>query len=157
MCAEELEQTKRKFALPTLSDVAASSAAPVGQFSKRFHYAEMTFYNVGLNACDPINQPAGFVVALNAAQYNSGHHCGQCIRIRANGKTAVAQVVDECPSYEGEDLDLSKGLFEHFAPDAQGDLVGSWDFIDKYQHGHKVCLLVSSSLAFAHELSSSPA
>jgi hypothetical protein len=157
MCAERLEQSKCEPALPTRSDAAASSTAPVGQLSKRFDYAKMTFHDDKLGACGHINQPAGLVVALNAAQYDSGHHCGQCIRIRANGKTTIAQVVDECPSYEGEGLDLSNGLFEHFAPDAQGDLVGSWDFIDKYQHGHKVCLLVFSSLAFTHELSSAPA
>jgi expansin (peptidoglycan-binding protein) len=94
----------------------------------------MTHYEVGLGACGWRNKPSDFVVALNSARYGSGEHCGQQIQIRANGKTATAQVVDECPGCEGDGLDLSDALFEHFAPLATGEFVGSWNFIGGPAH-----------------------
>jgi expansin (peptidoglycan-binding protein) len=110
--------------------VASSDAAP----SPRSDGAHMTHYEVGLGACAWRNKPSDFVGALNSARYGSGEHCGQQIQIRANGKTATAQVVDECPGCEGDGLDLSDALFEHFAPSATGEFVGSWDFVVDHAH-----------------------
>jgi hypothetical protein len=160
--ADKFGQTKRdastdavasKLAQPTPSYAATASTFPAGGLSKRFDHAKMTFYDVGLGACGRTNQPADFVVALNAAQYDSGHHCGQRIQIRANGKTAVAQVVDRCTGCEGHGLDLSKGLFSHFADANDGVFVATWDFISD----HHVRFLVSLCLACADGLCSVPA
>jgi hypothetical protein len=48
----------------------------------------------------------------------------------AEGKTAMAEIVDECPGCGAGGLDLSHGLFEHFAPDTKGVLSGSWRFVN---------------------------
>jgi expansin (peptidoglycan-binding protein) len=112
-------------ALPVSDNAAATSAATI---FKRFDNAQMTYYDVGLGACGWTNQPSDFVVAVNTAQYSSGRHCGQRVQIRANGKTAIAEVVDECPGCEGHGLDLSEALFAHFAPKDKGVFLASWDF-----------------------------
>jgi expansin (peptidoglycan-binding protein) len=111
-------------------EVASSDAT----LSRRYDGAHMIHYEVGLGACGWSDKPSDFVVALNSAQYGSGKHCGQQIQIQANGKTAIAQVVDECPGCEGDGLDLSDALFEHFAPSATGEFVGSWGFISGHSH-----------------------
>jgi hypothetical protein len=113
-------------ALPVSDNAAANSVA--GLF-KRFENAQMTYYDVGLGACGWTNQPSDFVVAVNTAQYSSGRHCGQRVQIRAYGKTAIAEVVDECPGCEGHGLDLSEALFTHFAPKDKGVFLASWDFV----------------------------
>jgi expansin (peptidoglycan-binding protein) len=113
-------------ALPVFKSAAATSVATL---FKRFDNARMTYYDVGLGACGWSNQPSDFVVAINAAQYNSGRYCGQRVQIRANGKTAIAEVVDECPGCEGHGLDLSEALFSHFAPTGKGVFLASWDFV----------------------------
>jgi hypothetical protein len=97
----------------------------------------MTHYEDGLGACGWTNKDSDFVVALNSAQYGSGQHCGQRIRIHANGKSAVAMVVDECPGCSPDGLDLSKGLFSHFAPLDEGIISGSWVFLDDHKHGER--------------------
>jgi hypothetical protein len=93
----------------------------------------MTWYDVGMGACGWTNKPSDFVVAVNKAQYDAGGHCGQRIEIRANGKTAIAQVVDECMGCTHNGLDLSKGLFAHFAPTDDGVFDASWTFVDHYR------------------------
>jgi hypothetical protein len=58
-----------------------------------------------------------------------GQYCGRRIEITAEGKTAIAEIVDECPGCGAGGLDRSHGLFEHFAPDTKGVLSGSWRFV----------------------------
>jgi hypothetical protein len=76
--------------------------------------------------------------------FANGAHCGQNVTLWADGKNASARVVDEvrppschvrsgadaqqCPGCSGADLDLSQGLFTHFAPTSQGVVHGSWAF-----------------------------
>jgi hypothetical protein len=161
-CADELWQTKRndstdasssRLAQPTPSYAVTTSTFPAVGLSKRFDHAQMTYYDVGLGSCGHNNQPSDYVVALNAAQYDSGHHCGQRVQIRANGKTAVAQVVDRCTGCEGHGLDLSEGLFSYFADTKDGVFVASWDFISD----HHVRLLVSPCPACADSTCPVPA
>jgi hypothetical protein len=93
----------------------------------------MTWYNVGVGACGWKNKASDFVVAVNTAQFDSGAHCGQRIEIRANGKTAIAEVVDECPGCSHNGLDLSKSLFAHFESTDDGVFDASWNFLDHHQ------------------------
>ncbi|KAI0041589.1 hypothetical protein FA95DRAFT_1501246, partial [Auriscalpium vulgare] len=88
-----------------------------------------TFYNVGLGACGQVNTASDFVVALDSAQWSSGAHCFQRITITANGKSAQATIVDECPFCNNTGLDLSAGLFQFFAPLYTGILHGTWNFV----------------------------
>jgi hypothetical protein len=59
-----------------------------------------------------------YIVALNSAQYGGGYpgpNCGRSITISYGGKTAVATIMDQCPSCGFGDLDLSRSLFNHFS------------------------------------------
>ncbi|THH04060.1 hypothetical protein EW145_g5799 [Phellinidium pouzarii] len=82
------------------------------------------------------------VVALNSEQFGAGFPGPNCFRkifITANGKTATAQIVDkvctmplasrltECPGCPFGGLDLTEGLFEHFASLDVGVISGSWE------------------------------
>jgi len=99
-----------------------------GGFSGRF-----TWFADGLGACGKYNTPSQHIVALNSAQYGGGSPGPQCfkmISITANGKTATAQIMDECPGCPYGGLDMSTGLFQVFADLGAGVLQGTWDFID---------------------------
>ncbi|KAL7422300.1 hypothetical protein Q5752_002946 [Cryptotrichosporon argae] len=92
-----------------------------------------TYYAVGLGACGDYNSASDYIVALNSDQYGSGSPGPQCfksITISYNGKTAVAEIMDECPSCSYGDLDLSEGLFDHFADESLGEFEMTWWFND---------------------------
>lgn len=95
---------------------------------KRFDNARFTFYAVGLGACGQFSQPGDFIVALNSQQFGGGGSCFQVITITINGKTAQAQIMDECPGCPYAGLDFSEGLFTYFAPESAGVLYGTWVF-----------------------------
>jgi hypothetical protein len=78
-----------------------------------------------------------FIVAMNSPQYQSDAHCGQKIQIQINDKSAIAEVVDECPGCGYDNLDFSEGLFKHFGNTQEGTLYGSWSFIDGKHSGSK--------------------
>ncbi|KAJ3566322.1 hypothetical protein NP233_g7078 [Leucocoprinus birnbaumii] len=109
-----------------------SRRAPAGmQLWKRFSNARWTFYAVGLGACGKTNVPSDFIVALNSAQFGGGYPGPQCfktISMSYNGKTATAQIMDECPGCPYGGLDLSEGLFKHFAAESVGVIYGTWSF-----------------------------
>jgi len=98
---------------------------------KRFSNARFTFYAAGLGACGKTNSGSDFIVALNTPQYGSGYPGPQCfktITITANGKTAQATIMDECPGCPYGGLDMSRGLFDFFASESVGVVYGSWSF-----------------------------
>ncbi|KAF5358472.1 hypothetical protein D9756_001903 [Leucocoprinus leucothites] len=98
---------------------------------KRFSSSRWTFYDVGLGACGKHNVPSDFIVALNSAQFGGGYpgpHCFEFITMTYKGKTARAQIMDECPGCPYGGLDLSEGLFKHFDSLDLGVLSGSWTF-----------------------------
>ncbi|KII89027.1 hypothetical protein PLICRDRAFT_593861 [Plicaturopsis crispa FD-325 SS-3] len=104
-------------------------SADTHQLSRKGHHGRRgTSLGDGLGACGKNNNPADFIVALNSAQYAGGSHCFEMITITANGKTAQAQIVDECPGCPFAGLDFSEGLFKHFASEDDGVITGSWDF-----------------------------
>lgn len=74
-----------------------------------------------------------YIVALNSAQFGGSYpspECGKSITISYNGKSAVATIQDECPTCGYGELDLSEGLFDHFADESMGQFYGSWSFND---------------------------
>ncbi|EJD03918.1 uncharacterized protein FOMMEDRAFT_167222 [Fomitiporia mediterranea MF3/22] len=95
---------------------------------KRFDNARFTNYEAGLGACGNTNGDGDSIVALNAAQYGGGEHCGQTITITVNGKSKQATIEDKCPGCPFGALDLTPSLFSFFAPLDQGTLYGSWAF-----------------------------
>ncbi|KAH8113647.1 RlpA-like double-psi beta-barrel-protein domain-containing protein-containing protein [Phellopilus nigrolimitatus] len=111
-----------------------STLLPVSDLEKRDSNARLTYYDitVGTTACGKNYKASDYVVALNGAEFGSGYpgpHCFKKISITANGKTATAQIVDKCPGCPKGGLDLTEGLFEHFAPTSKGVLTGSWKYV----------------------------
>ncbi|KAL7414433.1 RlpA-like double-psi beta-barrel-protein domain-containing protein-containing protein [Mrakia frigida] len=92
--------------------------------------ARMTYYytDVGLGACGQLHQNSEYTLAMNSNQFNGGSVCGQTITITYNGVTASALIADECPTCAYGELDLSPGLFTHFASTDAGQIYGSWVF-----------------------------
>ncbi|KAK8869847.1 hypothetical protein IAR55_000415 [Kwoniella newhampshirensis] len=92
-----------------------------------------TFYDVGLGACGGYNVASDYIVAQNSAQYGGGYpgpNCGKSITISYNGKTAVATIQDECPTCPYGGLDMSRGLFDHFASEDVGQFYMTWWYND---------------------------
>lgn len=101
--------------LATISALLLTTAAPL---QKRSYSGRATYYAVGLGSCGQNNVASDYIVALNSAQYGSGYpgpQCGKQIWISYGGQTTTATIMDECPGCGYGDLDLSQGLFEHFA------------------------------------------
>ncbi|PFH52394.1 hypothetical protein AMATHDRAFT_2129 [Amanita thiersii Skay4041] len=113
-------------------DIAKRASGDV-QLSKRFEGARWTFYDVGLGACGQFSSRNDFIVALNTPQYGGGYpgpNCFKKIVMTFNGKTTEAVILDQCPGCPFGGLDLSRGLFEFFAPESAGVIHGSWWFKD---------------------------
>ncbi|KAH8113644.1 hypothetical protein DFH11DRAFT_313762 [Phellopilus nigrolimitatus] len=111
-----------------------STATPLYDLGKRDDNARLTYYDIttGTTACGKNYKASDYVVALDGAEFGSGYpgpHCFKQISITANGKTATAQIVDKCPGCPKGGLDLTEGLFEHFAPTSVGVLTGSWKYV----------------------------
>ncbi|KAF7322825.1 hypothetical protein HMN09_00061900 [Mycena chlorophos] len=90
------------------------------EIQKRYSDARFTYFDTGLGACGGTNVASDFIVALNSDQYGGGEDCYKMIEITYNGKSAQAQIVDECPGCPYAGLDFSTGLFTHFAPESVG-------------------------------------
>ncbi|KAI0044265.1 hypothetical protein FA95DRAFT_1497387 [Auriscalpium vulgare] len=87
-----------------------------------------TYYATGLGACGFNNVDSDLIVALSTADYAGGAHCNQMITITANGKTASAQVRDECPGCGAGSIDMSPSLFQKFASLDVGVVQVTWSF-----------------------------
>ncbi|KAF8127864.1 RlpA-like double-psi beta-barrel-protein domain-containing protein-containing protein [Boletus edulis] len=113
-------------------EVANRARADVGIHKRgSFPNARLTYYDVGLGACGIWNKPGDFIVALNVEQFGPGfpgEYCFKTITIWINGATATATITDKCEGCPWGGLDLSRGLFDYFAPEAQGVIYASWWF-----------------------------
>ncbi|KAJ6513853.1 RlpA-like double-psi beta-barrel-protein domain-containing protein-containing protein [Mycena vitilis] len=112
-------------------EISAEAHAMNVALQRRYDNARFTFFDAGLGACGSYSSASDFIVALNAEQYGDGEHCYEMIEITYNGKTARAQIVDECPECAWGALDFSTSLFDHFASEDKGVLYGSWVFADQ--------------------------
>lgn len=57
------------------------------------------------------------------------HHCGDSVKLQYQGKTVYATAVDECPTCQQNQLDVSPGVFKQFATLDVGELHGmTFDF-----------------------------
>ncbi|KAH0838319.1 hypothetical protein J3R83DRAFT_6597 [Lanmaoa asiatica] len=93
---------------------------------KRDANAAFTYFNDGQGACGITNGPNDFVRVVG--EFDGGAHCFEMITITINGKTAQAQITDQCPGCSVGGLDFSQGLFEYFAPLSEGEIYGSWSY-----------------------------
>ncbi|KAI0713094.1 hypothetical protein C8Q72DRAFT_208967 [Fomitopsis betulina] len=109
------------------SEANATSTAALAR-RQSYDNARFTWYKVGLGACGQTNAPSDYIVALDAALYDTGSHCLAAITISYNGKTAQATIADRCEGCPIGGLDLSAGLFQYFTDGDLGadPLMGSW-------------------------------
>ncbi|KAJ7599033.1 hypothetical protein C8J56DRAFT_849037 [Mycena floridula] len=93
---------------------------------------KFSWYDAGLGACGGTNTASDFIVALSAQNWDGGSHCYKEITIQYNGRSAQAQIVDECMGCPYDGLDFSRGLFNYFVspdtPENVGIIYGSWDY-----------------------------
>ncbi|EJU04775.1 hypothetical protein DACRYDRAFT_20399 [Dacryopinax primogenitus] len=114
----------------------ARMATPEAELEKRqdgTFGGRATFFDVGLGACGQYNVASDFIVALNTPQYGGGSpgpECFKMITITYNGNTQQAQIMDECPSCNYGDLDMSRGLFDSFASEDLGEFQMTWWYND---------------------------
>ncbi|EIM80659.1 barwin-like endoglucanase, partial [Stereum hirsutum FP-91666 SS1] len=80
----------------------------------------------GLGACGTTNTDSDYIVALSQADYGNGEHCGETLKITANGETHTATVEDKCMGCSSGDLDMSPTLFQTFADESVGVVEVSW-------------------------------
>ncbi|EJD05980.1 uncharacterized protein FOMMEDRAFT_26766 [Fomitiporia mediterranea MF3/22] len=93
--------------------------------------SRFTFYEAGQGACGGWNSGSDYIVALNDQQWDNGAHCWKMVTLSYGGQTTEAQIVDMCPGCPFGALDLTQGLFIHFAGLDVGEIYGDWWFVDE--------------------------
>jgi len=97
-----------------------------------FSGVRATWYQTGLGGCGIWNNPSDYIVALNFPMFGNkypGPMCFKHITIEYQGKTAQAQITDACEICPGNGgIDMSEGLFRHFADPAGGVISVNWWF-----------------------------
>jgi hypothetical protein len=96
--------------------------------TKRGDSARFTWFVTGLGACGGVNTDSDFIVAINQPQWDGGSHCYETVTLTFNGKSAQAQIVDECMECPPNALDLSIGLFRFLAGPSVDQVTGEWSF-----------------------------
>jgi len=124
--AHEMVGRRHHFRHLPKRDWFATNSTALEPRGPAFGDAKFTYYNTGLSACGKTYTNQDFIVALNTEQYAGGVLCFETITIMAMGKTATAQIVDECMGCPFKGLDLSPSLFRFFAPEGDGVIYGSW-------------------------------
>ncbi|TIA91646.1 hypothetical protein E3P99_01042 [Wallemia hederae] len=72
-----------------------------------------SFFAVGLGACGAMSQPSDMVIALPNAQWSGGNNCWKHYTVTntKTGQVMDATAVDQCPTCQDNQIDLSEGLF----------------------------------------------
>ncbi|KIP06771.1 hypothetical protein PHLGIDRAFT_128096 [Phlebiopsis gigantea 11061_1 CR5-6] len=87
------------------------------------------YYQTGNDgACGILSSDNDFIVALNSAQYESGDWCFKMIEISIGGKTAQAQIVDECPGCPWGGIDCTPAIAKFFGF-FDDERFGSWNLV----------------------------
>ncbi|KAJ6617260.1 hypothetical protein B0H10DRAFT_2034079 [Mycena sp. CBHHK59/15] len=98
--------------------------------SKRASNAKFSLFDGGSAACGPGEYSnTEYIVAISTEQWDNGAPCYKEITISYGGKTANAQIVDECIICPYNGLDLTRGLFSHFADTNLGIIYGDWEYV----------------------------
>ncbi|KAF9026251.1 hypothetical protein BGZ52_007397 [Haplosporangium bisporale] len=123
----------------TTTKTTKATAKPTSKPSSSKKYSGRgTWFSDTSGSCGQRFSQSDMIVALNQAQmgalYGKGSKCGQKVRVSAKGypgKYVDAVIRDTCPSkycsYGA--LDLSRGVFQRFAPLNKGVLQLEWQFL----------------------------
>ncbi|XWW94195.1 hypothetical protein V2A60_002137 [Cordyceps javanica] len=93
------------------------------------HAGHATYYepNGHAGACGWGIGNDAWAVALPPHAWNNGAHCGKGIKIKHNGKVLDGYIADLCAGGCAPDqVDLTRGFFQQFAPLSRGKIVVDW-------------------------------
>ncbi|KAG0340138.1 hypothetical protein BG000_000615 [Podila horticola] len=117
---------------------AKPTPKPTKTPSSKKYSGRGTWFSDTSGSCGQKFSQSDMIVALNRAQmgalYGKGSKCGQKVRVSAKGypgKYVDAVIRDTCPSQYCSygALDLSRGVFQKFAPLKKGVLQLEWQFL----------------------------
>ncbi|KAJ2605103.1 hypothetical protein EV177_006225 [Coemansia sp. RSA 1804] len=104
--------------IKSLSEDSSSDDGPSNEDGEEFT-GTLTNYNVEENegACGGMHTNDEMVAALNSDQFDaladgSSVYCGVCATIHGDKAKILVKIVDECPSCNKGDLDLSPAAFD---------------------------------------------
>jgi len=127
VCSAEHHQSRANHESLARRVASNSTFTNVKRDSDRF-----SWWDVGLGACGGTNKATEFVVSLSVQNWDGGAHCYKEVTIEYNGRSAQAQIVDECMGCPWNGLDFSHSLFSHFVspdtPENVGIIHGSWSY-----------------------------
>lgn len=106
-----------------------AAPAPVEQeqnLSARSASGKATFFEPGLGACGWNSGSGDAIAALTSSSWDNGAHCGKWVTVNHNGAQTAVKIVDECPTCEGNSLDLSPSSFSKLASQDQGMIDIDW-------------------------------
>ncbi|KAJ5291787.1 hypothetical protein N7478_001038 [Penicillium angulare] len=120
------KNSKSNLALPT------SNGGP--------YSGDLTYYAPALGSCGYTNTESEHVLAVSHILFdaastgsnpNDNPLCGLKIRIRRDGESVDAKVVDRCVGCAETDLDVTESVFEKLATLAQGRVTMEWAWLEK--------------------------
>jgi expansin (peptidoglycan-binding protein) len=101
---------------------------------------DLTYYNPGLGSCGYTNTESEHVCAVShilfdaastSSNPNDNPLCGLKVRIRRDGESVDAKVVDRCVGCAETDLDVTESVFGMVAELAQGRVTMEWAWLEK--------------------------
>ncbi|KAF7982260.1 hypothetical protein HWV62_29497 [Athelia sp. TMB] len=112
----------------TLLCTLAAPTSPAARSLEKRHSGTGTWFEPDVGNCGWRNKSTDMIVALPTSDYDGGKHCGKKIKIKSEGKTHTAEVVDRCPDCHEGSLDMSPSLFKEFASLGKGEIKVTWSF-----------------------------
>ncbi|BGO88836.1 hypothetical protein NBRC10512_002192 [Rhodotorula toruloides] len=120
---------------PTTTSSAPAQTSSASSGGGQVFTGQATYYyQYGVaGSCGNYNSDSDYIVAVNAAQMNSGW-CGKTVHITntATGASITATIADTCPGCAEQSLDLSQGAFDALGSESQGVLPISWGFSSEF-------------------------
>ncbi|KAJ7080463.1 hypothetical protein C8R44DRAFT_862876 [Mycena epipterygia] len=100
----------------------ASLAALVAVVAAQNIDAQATFYepNGSVGKCGTVIQNSDLAVAVSPYSFANGAHCGETIAVEHDNLVDTFKVEDECVTCKGNNIALTSGGFQIFAPLSAG-------------------------------------
>ncbi|KAJ7080455.1 hypothetical protein C8R44DRAFT_895377 [Mycena epipterygia] len=86
--------------------------------------AQASFYESDgqVGACGTVLPNSDLVIAVSSDNFANGAHCGELIAIAHGTLVGTFIVEDECTTCEGDNIGLTSGAFQEFAPLSAGTI-----------------------------------
>ncbi|QRW00449.1 hypothetical protein RhiJN_28467 [Ceratobasidium sp. AG-Ba] len=125
-----------KLSIVAVSALSAVSSVAASRMHKRIDHpnARLTWFNLpsGKDQCGHTLAANAAAVHVPKAMWRNGENCGQWMEVNLNGKKSYGMVTGYCDGCQGNEIDLSPAMFEHYDNCDTGILNGaSWKFMNK--------------------------